>query len=100
MSNRDYEGFLEYCTEDVKWVFGGDSTLQGKSEVLNYMKSECIDLPKFDYEHFIAENDYLTATSNITILSEDGKDKNYFYCDVWKFRKGKMTELYAYVIEK
>jgi ketosteroid isomerase-like protein len=24
VSKGDYEGFLEYCTEDTKWIFVGD----------------------------------------------------------------------------
>lgn len=100
VTKRDYKVFLDYCTDDVKWIFVGDRTLQGKSDVLHYMESEYIEPPKFDYENFIAENDYLTVMGNITLMSADGHNKHYSYCDVWKFSNGKMAELYAYVIEK
>jgi uncharacterized protein len=30
---------------------------------------------------------------------EEGRDVDYSYCDVWRFRGGKMVELMAFVIE-
>lgn len=49
--------------------------------------------PKFSVSTLIAEGDYVTALGEITI---DGT--HYSYCDVWRFRDGKMAELKAFVI--
>lgn len=94
----DYEGFLAHCTEDTKWVFVGDKVLEGKEEVRKWMLSEYVEPPKFDLKNLIAENDYVTALGEITLLNENGVSVQYWYCDVWKFRDGKMAELTAFVI--
>jgi ketosteroid isomerase-like protein len=99
VSKGDYEGILEYCTEDTKWIFVGDKVLKGKEEVRKWMVATYIDPPKFDVTNLIAENDYVTALGHITLLNEKGASIQYWYCDVWKFRDGKMAELKAFVIE-
>ena len=99
VSNGDYEGFLAYCTEDTKWIFVGDQVLEGKEEVRKWMLTEYTVPPKFDLKTLIAENDYVTALGQITLINEQGVGVQYCYCDVWKFRDGKMHELTAFVIE-
>ena len=95
----DNEGFLSYCTEDTEWVFIGDKTLQGKEAVRHYMATTYVEPPRFMVENLIAEGEYLTAIGTIAMKNEHGKMVNYSYCDVWRFRNGKMAELKAFVIE-
>lgn len=99
VSKGDYEEFLQYCTEDTKWIFVGDQILNGKEAVRKWMLTEYIEPPQNEVKHLIAENDYLTAMGQITVMNESGKSIQYSYCDVWKFRDGKMAELMAFVIE-
>jgi ketosteroid isomerase-like protein len=99
VSKGDYEGFLEYCTEDTKWIFIGDQILNGKKEARKWMLTEYIVPPRVDVTNLIAENDYVTALGQITLINEKGVSVQYCYCDVWKFRDGKMAELTAFVIE-
>lgn len=100
VSNGDHETFLTYCTEDVQWKFVGDRTIEGKENIRLYMKETYIKPPKFDVDQFISEGDYLTAIGSISLLNENDEWVEYDYCDVWKFRDGKMAELKAFVIEK
>ena len=93
------EGFLSYCTEDTEWVFIGDKTLQGKDAVRQYMATAYAEPPRFIVEHLIAEGEFLTATGTIKMKNEQGKMVNYSYCDISRFRDGKMAELKAFVIE-
>jgi ketosteroid isomerase-like protein len=99
ITKGDNEGFLSYCTEDTKWVFIGDKTLQGKDAVRQYLATAYLEPPKFIVEHLIAEGEFLTAIGTIKMNNEQGKMVNYSYCDVWRFRDGKMAELKAFVIE-
>lgn len=99
ISKGDNEGFLEFCTTDTNWIFVGDQVLQGKEAVRQWMATAYIDPPKFDVKNLIAENDFVTALGHITMTNEDGKAVRYPYCDVWRFRGGKMAELMAFVIE-
>lgn len=99
VSRGDNEGFLSFCTDDTKWIFIGDKTLQGKQAVRDYMAAEYVEPPKFMVENLIAEGDFVTAIGTISLKDKDGKMVNYFYNDTWKFRDGKMSELKAFVIE-
>lgn len=94
----DYEGFLAFCTDDTEWKFVGDTTLRGKEAVRRWMATTYKEPPKFNVANLIAEGDFVTALGNITLKDENGKDVDYSYCDVWRFRDGKMVELMAFVI--
>lgn len=99
ITRGNHEEFLEYCTDDTHWTFVGDQVLQGKEAVRQYMAKAYIEPPKFDVKNLIAENDFVTAIGNISLKDENGKTTHYSYCDVWRFRDGKMAELTAFVIE-
>lgn len=94
----DYEGFLSFCTDDTVWTFVGDKTLHGKEAVRQWMAETYKKPPRFNVTNLIAENDFVTALGSITMKEEDGRDARYAYCDVWRFREGKMVELMAFVI--
>lgn len=95
----DNEGFLSFCTEDVTWSFIGDQTLTGKDAVRSYMKAVYQEPPKFNVGQLIAEGDTVAAIGTINLKNENGEMAEYTYCDVWRFREGKMAELKAFVIE-
>lgn len=99
ITEGDFEGFLRLCTEDTVWTFEGDRTLKGKAAVREWMKSTYRQPPKFRVQRMIAEDDFVVAIGEITLKNEAGKAVEYAYCDVWRFREGRMTELHAYVVE-
>jgi ketosteroid isomerase-like protein len=92
------EAFLDFCTEDVEWEFVGDKTLTGKEAVRAYMKMAYIEPPKFSVDNLIGEGDFVTAIVKISMKNDSGKMTDYCYCDVWRFRDGKMAGLKAFVI--
>ncbi|MCU7615024.1 nuclear transport factor 2 family protein [Chryseobacterium sp. GMJ5] len=94
----DHETFLQYCTEDTKWIFIGDQTLIGKENVRAYMKDAYLEPPKFNIETILEDNDYVVATGKISLKNKNGDDIQYSYCDIWRFENGKMAELKAFVI--
>ena len=95
----DNEGFLAFCTDDTEWAFVGDKTLRGKEAVRQWMATTYREPPKFRVANLIAEGDFLTALGTITMKDEDGVEAIYSYCDVWRFRDGKIVELKAFVIK-
>lgn len=99
ITKGDFEGFLAFCTDDTEWTFVGDRTLKGKDAVRRYMAETYREPPVFRVDHLIAEGDFLTALGAITLKDEDGKATDYAYCDVWRFRDGRMAELQAFVID-
>jgi ketosteroid isomerase-like protein len=95
----DNEKFLTFCTDDTEWTFVGDKVLRGKEAVRQYMATAYGEPPRFMVEHLIAEGDFLIATGKISLKDAAGKMVDYSYCDVWRFRDGKMHSLKAFVIE-
>ena len=100
ISRGDFEGFLSLCTEDTVWTFEGDRRLEGKAAVREWMKATYKEPPRFELHRTIAEGDSLAALGDITLKDAAGKAVDYTYCDVWRFRDGKMAELHAFVVEK
>ncbi|MCB2376533.1 nuclear transport factor 2 family protein [Hymenobacter sp. BT635] len=95
----DYEGFLAHCTDDTQWTFVGEQTLHGKEAVRQWMPTAYKEPPVFQVRHLIAEDDFVTALGTIMLPDEQGQAVEYAYCDVWRFRDGKMAELQAFVIK-
>lgn len=99
IAEGNYEGFLSFCTDDTEWTFVSDRTLNGKAAVRQWMATTYVEPPTFRVANLIAEDDFVTALGNITMKDEDGKAADYSYCDIWRFRDGKIVELRAFVIK-
>ena len=99
IAEGNYEGFLSFCTDDTEWTFIGDRTLKGKEAVRQWMATEYVEPPLNIVANLIAEGDFVTAVGDLTIKGKDEKAAHYSYCDVWRFRGGKMVELRAFVIK-
>lgn len=93
----DHEGFLSHCQEDLVWTAVGQDSLKGKSEVRDWMRQNYIDPPQFTVAELIAEGDLVAALGTIQV-EIDGVSRTHSYCDVWRFRHGKMAELRAFVV--
>ncbi|MCR5867368.1 MAG: nuclear transport factor 2 family protein [Aquincola tertiaricarbonis] len=98
ISRGDHEGFLALCTEDTRWVFVGDRTLQGKEAVRRWMKESYQRPPEFKVDRMVAEGDTLAAIGEITLHDEAGTASVHAYCDVWRLRDGRLAELQAFVV--
>ncbi len=94
----DNEGFLAYCADDTHWTFIGDKTLKGKEAVRQWMETAYTEPPKFTVTNLIAEGDSVVAVGSIVTKDEEG-EADSSYCDVWRFRDGKIVELRAFVIK-
>ena len=99
ITQGDHEGFLAHCTEETEWNFVGDKILRGKEAVRQWMATAYAEPPQFIVENLIAECDFVSAIGKISLKDEDGKTAHFVYCDVWRFRDGKMDELKAFVIK-
>ena len=98
IAEGNFEGFLALCTEDTEWTFEGDRTLRGKAAVRQWMTSAYKEPPRFSVHRMIAEDDFVAALGEITLKNEEGRAVQHAYCDVWRFREGKMAALRAFVI--
>lgn len=94
----DNEAFLSHCTDDIVWSTVGGDTLHGKEAVRQLMKKEYTRPPEFNVRTLLEDGDYVVALGDITAEGPAGKPTPHAYCDVWRFRDGKMAELRAFVI--
>jgi uncharacterized protein len=92
------EGFLAFCAEDLEWTAVGEFTLRGKQAVRQWMATAYAEPPEYTVEHLVGEGDFVTAIGEIRTRGEDGTAVRNAYCDVWRFRDGKMVALQAFVI--
>ncbi|MGH9941313.1 MAG: nuclear transport factor 2 family protein [Pyrinomonadaceae bacterium] len=99
----NFEGFLEFCADDVEWTIVGDRSVKGKDAIRQWMKSmaaENPEPPKFTVvDPVIAEGDFVTARGDMTMKDKNGKAVPYSYCDVYRFRGDKIVELSSFVIK-
>lgn len=100
ITQGDNEGFLMFCADNTEWTFVGDKILRGKEAVRQWMATAYREPPRFVVSNLIAEGDFVTAVGEITMKDENGKDVLHSYCDVWRFKEGKIVELKAFVIEE
>lgn len=98
VSNGDNEGFLSFCADDIIWSTVGGDTLRGKEAVRAWMAREYTVPPRFTVQQLIADGDLVAAIGEIESRDEQGRPVPSAYCDVWRFRDGKMAELRAWVI--
>ena len=99
ISKGNIEGFLSFCAEEIKWTTVGEETIKGKEAVRQWMATAYVEPPKFSLVNLIAEGDFLVALGDIVLKDKEDRERNHAYCDVWRFRDGKMVELRAFVVE-
>ena len=93
------EGFLACCADDVAWTMVGDTTVQGKDAIRQWMASMgLMEPPQFTVHNVIAEGDFVTAYGDMTMQDKDGAVVPYAYCDIYHFRGEKIVALRAFVI--
>ncbi len=95
----DVEGFLSHCADDVIWTMVGKKRTEGKNAIREWMAAMDMEPPKFTVDNIIAEGDFVTAYGNMTMKEKDGKTAPYAYCDIYRFRDGKIAELNSFVVK-
>jgi uncharacterized protein len=97
---NNFEGFLRYCADDVKWNMIGSPVLKGKEAILESMKNmEFTGVPKIVVENIIGEGDSVVAEGTVDMLKSSGEPYHAAFCDVYFFQNGKIKEMHSYVQE-
>jgi len=99
-AENNVEGFLSFCADEVKFTMIGNKSVKGKDAIRQWMNSMDMEPPKITAGEVIAEGDFVAARGEMT-LKEDGQNVpySYSYCDIYRFRNGKIAELNAFVIK-
>lgn len=94
----DTNAFLTWCADDVVWTMVGDKTVRGKDGIRQFTASMPAEPPKFTVDGVVADGDFVTAFGDMT-MKEDGRIVPYSYCDVYRFKGGKVVDLKSFVIK-
>ncbi len=97
-AKSDTEAFLGLCTDDVVWSMVGDQTVSGKEQIRKWMASMGGDPPRVTVDQIVVDGDSAIAEGQMTMADGSGRQQSYAYCDVYRFRGGRIAELRAYVI--
>ena len=99
----NFEGWLDFCTDDVVWTFIGDKTVKGREAIRQWMAEmakENPEPPKFTVgDPVIAEGDFVVSRGDMAMKDKDGKVGQYSYCDIYRFRGDKIAELNSFVVK-
>jgi len=100
---NNFEGFLDFCADNVQWTMVGERSVKGKEPIREWMKSmagENSEPPKFTVDDpLIADGDFVVARGDMTMKDKDGKQGHYTFCDVYRFRDERIIELNSFVIK-
>lgn len=100
MAAGNPEGFLAYCTDDIRWEMVGDTLLTGKAEVMAWAeRTYALAPPEFTADLWIVEDDWLAVHGEITVQDAERGLVHSRYCDLWRIRDGKLAELRAFAID-
>jgi uncharacterized protein (TIGR02246 family) len=94
----DTNAFLTWCADDVVWTMVGDKTVKGKEAIRQFIGEMPAEPPKFTVEAVVAEGDFVAAFGDMT-MKEEGVVVPYSYCDVYRFKGGKVAELKSFVVK-
>ena len=96
---NDPEVFLDYCTDDVKWIMAGDDARTGKQSIRDFMSNMGdFKLEKLTIDSIIAEDDSAACFGEMTV-NEKGANVDYSYCDVYRFTGDKIVELRSFAVK-
>ena len=96
----DFEPFLAACADDVRWTIVGEPPLNSKDAIRKFIASMSKDHPEgpqFTVDDVFGEGDFVAAHGPMKMKDKDGKLGSYRYCDIYRFRGGKIIEQTSYV---
>lgn len=98
-AENNMEGVLAFCADDIEWTMIGDKTAKGKDGIRQWMSAAPPEPPKFAVKSMIAEGDFVVAYGDGIMKDENQADAPYSYCDLYRFRGGKIVEMRSWVIK-
>ena len=96
LAEGNYFEFIACCADNIVWKNIGSHTYNGKSELLNYIRSTYTKV-SFTPENIIHENDFIVELGKL-VSEVNGNSKKGSYCDIWNFKDGKINQFTSFVI--
>jgi ketosteroid isomerase-like protein len=90
---------LAHLEENIKWNIIGMPAITGKNNFLKAVKMfELGNFPSANIKNIIAEGEYIVVESTME-TSDNVQTCSPAYCDIYRFRDGKIQELTTYVVD-
>ncbi len=98
-TKNNTEGFLAHCTEDLYWGMAGDTEQRGKKAIREWMRQmDGHEPPKFTVDAIFGDAENVACHGQMAMKNEKGEEGKYSYCDVYKFKGDKVSELRSFVV--
>ncbi len=89
---RNYDLYMNYLAEDIKWNIVGMPPINGKQNFLEAM--EMMEIWSSGRQHIIAEGDFVVIENQNYTLN------NYpAHCDIYRIDQGKIKEVTTYIVD-
>ena len=87
-----------YLADDIKWNILGDTSIEGKEQVLEVSKmSQLENFPVLTIKNIVSQGNYVVIECTGEATAKNGKPYNQVYCDVFRFNEGKLKEVTTYL---
>ena len=92
------EIYAAHLAEDVQWNILGSSPIVGRDQVLEVSKMLQLEsYPAITVKNIVVEGDQVVIESTGEAKTKKGKPYHQSYCEVFKFRDGKLKEITTYL---
>ena len=90
----------DHFGDDVVWNIIGNRSLKGKQEVIAYCEQMSIEIASTTLANFniVGEADAIAIEGKATFVDTENRPGEVSYCDVFRFRAGKITSIHSYCI--
>jgi PhnB protein len=88
----------EHLAENIKWNILGSPPIIGKEAVIEvYKMAELQNFPVVTILNIVSESDCVVIESTGEAKTTKGKQYNQIYCDIFRFKEGKLQEITTYL---
>jgi len=99
-ANNNYDEYLNYLDENIKWNIIGMPVISGKMEFLKAVKS--LELENFissNIKNIISDSEFVVIESNGGNNEQKEKPDIPAYCNIYRLKNGKICELTSYIVD-
>jgi hypothetical protein len=98
--DKNYNIYLNYLDDDIKWNIIGMPAIVGKSEFINAINSlEIENFTSSQIKNIISEGEFVVVESTGRVISENVNQDAPAYCDIYRIINSKLCELTTYIID-
>ena len=99
-SKNNFNNFINYFDDNIKWNIVGMPAIVGKAEFVEAVYSlELKDFTSSNIKNIISEGDFVVVESTIRENVKSNNIETPAYCDIYRIKDNKICELTTYIID-